>query len=54
MKLCENCSLQNWCRISCWFGSFSIQSRWNFIHNNKKNNCVDYKRQWWKFWIKEE
>ena len=25
----------------------------SYIDKNYTNNCTDYKRVWWKFWIKE-
>jgi hypothetical protein len=37
-----------WDAIHKWWRLSECEKR------NKDNNCSDYKRKWWKFWLKSE
>ncbi len=49
-KYCNNCCLQYWCKVVCWFGSRPTTTIYNFVNENNIN-CDYYERKWWKFWI---
>ncbi len=53
MKYCQNCSMQDWCKVVIWFGSNPMKSIYDFVNENNIENCHCYNRKWWKFWIKQ-
>jgi len=64
---CKNCKFCKWSEYSSYGGDYVCQSLKTFSHNfytifetytlcankNKLNNCKNYKRLWYKGWIKE-
>ena len=65
MKYCRNCkyfsslSIANDCKFPQKIfdeltGLYIIEYPIDFTKSNKNNDCKYYKKNWWKFWIKED
>lgn len=49
---CKNCSEMWYCKLIHCVGSKSLIRIYDYVQENKIENCPYYKRKWYKFWVK--